>query len=164
MTTTRELVVKDFAFDTDVAKMKKAVLLSIKSLSSSLAIVTSKDPLKLGFLNQIKEMLQKVKLDNVYDVIKNSSCVVRIIEVGRSYIKDFVVARAIDKAEKDELLLEEYEKRSQENLESYEEAFNQKILLLPQHLRPVHYEPSKGMVPDPIKIYEDFEKLTFSKE
>jgi len=165
LTTTRELVIKDFAFDPDVEKFKKAVILSVKSLSGSLANVTCKDPLRQGFINQIKEQLNKAKMDLIIEMVKSHASISRIIELGCFYIKEYVVAKSVEKADKDELLLEEYSKRESgnflKNTSKDSNSVQQKMLSLPPFLLPSNIV---GVVPDPIKIYEDFEKLSVTKE
>ncbi|MFO0515255.1 MAG: DUF3819 domain-containing protein, partial [bacterium] len=168
LTTTRELVMKDFAFDSDSEKFMKAVILSVKNLSGSLANVTCKDPLRQGFLGHVKDQLTKSKLDMILEMIKNHQTINKIIDVGCLYIKDYVVTKSMEKAEKDEILVEECRKRqSGEFLKSssYENDYSynlqQKMLSLPPFLRPNN---NVGVLPDPIKIYEDFEKLNISKE
>ena len=45
--TTRELVLKDFAFDADYSKILKAADLIVQNLAGSLALVTCREPLKM---------------------------------------------------------------------------------------------------------------------
>lgn len=168
LTTTRELVMKDFAFDPDAEKFMKAVILSVKNLSGSLANVTCKDPLRQGFLGHVKDQLSKSKLDMILEMVKNHLTISKIIDVGCLYIKEYVVTKSIEKAEKDEILVEECRKRqsgeflkSTTNENDYSYNLQQKMLSLPPILRPNN---NVGVVPDPIKIYEDFEKLNISKE
>ena len=49
-TTTRELIVKDFAMDHDDAKMRQYARVMVQSLASNLAMVTCKDPLRCVFV------------------------------------------------------------------------------------------------------------------
>lgn len=165
LTTTRELVMKDFAFNPDADKFKKAVILSVKSLSGSLANVTCKDPLRQGFINQIKEQLTKLKLEFILDIVKSHNCTVKVIEIGCFYIKEYVIKKSVEKADRDETLSEEFKKRQSidfvKNLENseYSKSLQQKMLSLPPFLRPNNNKTS-----DPMKIYQDFEKLNISKE
>ena len=172
LTTTRELTMKDFAFDSDPAKFKKAILLSVKNLSGSLANVTCKDPLRQGVIYQIKELFNKSKLEAIFDLVKVHPSLSKIIEVGCQFIKEFVIRKAIEKIDKDEVLNEEIKKRENGEFAKHLQLIEtnpkdatptqQKILSLPSILRP---NTTNSIVPDPIQIYEEFDKLKLhSKE
>jgi hypothetical protein len=176
--TTRELTIKDFAFDSDAEKFKKAVMLSVKSLSGSLANVTCKDPLRQGLLSQIKELFIKNKLELILELVKVHACIGKIIEVGCLYIRDYVISKSVEKVENDEVINQECKKREsgefQKNIPSDNKSnFNcsksnknvssiqQKILNLPTFLQPIK---NVGIIPDPIKIYEEFDKIATKGE
>lgn len=46
--TTRELVLKDFTYDSDVKKVNGAIDEIVKNLAGSLALVTCREPLRLS--------------------------------------------------------------------------------------------------------------------
>ena len=52
--TTRELVLKDFAFDGDNNKILKAADLIVQNLAGSLALVTCREPLKMSLSTNLK--------------------------------------------------------------------------------------------------------------
>ncbi len=52
--TTRELVLKDFAFDADPEKVTKGAHLAVQNLAGSLALVTCREPLKMSLNNNLK--------------------------------------------------------------------------------------------------------------
>ena len=52
-----ELILKDFSTDPDESRMRKAAHLMVSSLAGSLAMVTSKDPLRVSFTNALKAQL-----------------------------------------------------------------------------------------------------------
>ncbi|KAJ8055344.1 CCR4-Not complex component, Not1-domain-containing protein [Yarrowia lipolytica] len=54
---TRELVTKDFAFEVDCDKLRRAAHNVVRMLSGSLSLVTSKEPLKDSLLNNLKTLL-----------------------------------------------------------------------------------------------------------
>lgn len=56
--TTRELVLKDFAYDGDPQKILKAADLIVKNLAGSLALVTCREPLKMSLTTNLKKALQ----------------------------------------------------------------------------------------------------------
>jgi len=46
--TTRELVLKDFTYDSDIQKVTSAIDEIVKNLAGSLALVTCREPLRLS--------------------------------------------------------------------------------------------------------------------
>lgn len=155
--TTRDLVIKDLAYDSDAKRFKQAATNSIKSLSGSLAIVTCKDPLRIGFLNALKEKFSKKEIDA--EQAKANDYLNEILDTGCFYIQNFVISKAIDKIEQDQLLHSQIEMREKgiflESQSSYLSSLEPKINLLPQPLRPL----TTGLTNDQFKIYEDFDKL-----
>lgn len=157
LVTTRELIQKDFAFEKDENKYKNAANLCIKSLAGSLAMVTCREPLRIGFNNQLKESLSKkgLEIDNILELIYNSQNNIEILDIGCNYIQNFVIKRAIDKIDKDKIILEELEKRrKQKTIEIKPDLIN-KIKLLPDLLKP----SSSGLTNEQYRIYEDFDKV-----
>jgi CCR4-NOT transcription complex subunit 1 len=61
--TTKELVAKDFALEASEAKMRKAAQLMVANLAGSLAVVTSRDPLRLSMINHLRLLLQQSPMD-----------------------------------------------------------------------------------------------------
>jgi len=55
--TTRELVLKDFAFDGDEDKILRAADLIVKNLAGSLALVTCREPLKMSLTTNLRKLL-----------------------------------------------------------------------------------------------------------
>ena len=157
LVTTRELIEKDFAFEKNDSKYKNAANLCIKSLAGSLAMVTCREPLRIGFNNQLKETLSKkgFKPENILDSILNSQNIIEILDIGCNYIQNYVIKRAIDKIDKDKTINEELEKRRrQKNFEIKPELINI-LKSLPEPLRPY----TTGLTNEQYKIYEDFDKV-----
>lgn len=57
--TTRELVLKDFAFDFVWSKILKAADLIVQNLAGSLALVTCREPLKMQLTTNLKKCMQQ---------------------------------------------------------------------------------------------------------
>jgi len=155
LVTTIQLVCKDFSFDSDGNKFGTASNLCIKTLAGSLAMVTCKEPLRMSFINHFKELLNK-KLSEEFSIeyinnINNSE----ILDIGCNFIQNNVIKRAIDKIEKDKIILEEIEKRKKQKLWEPKQELLNKINSLPEVLKP----NLNGLNPDQYKIYEDFEKV-----
>merc|ERR1711957_425484 len=157
LVTTRELIQKDFAFEKDDVKYKNAANLCIKSLAGSLAMVTCREPLRIGFNNQLKEIIGKkgLEMENILEPIYNSPNNIEILDIGCNYIQNFVIKRAIEKIEKDKTIIEELEKRKKQKAIDVKPELISKIKLLPESLRP----SSNGLTIDQFKIYEDFDKV-----
>mmetsp|Transcript_26187 Transcript_26187/g.86121 ORF Transcript_26187/g.86121 Transcript_26187/m.86121 type:complete len:2355 (-) Transcript_26187:1156-8220(-) len=60
--TTRELVSKDFALEQDEQQLKAAAHMMVQNLAGSLALVTSKEPLRHTMCNQLRAILNKTNL------------------------------------------------------------------------------------------------------
>lgn len=56
--TTRELVLKDCAYDSDAQKILKAADLMVQNLAGSLAMVTCREPLKMSLTTNLKKDIQ----------------------------------------------------------------------------------------------------------
>jgi CCR4-NOT transcription complex subunit 1 len=55
--TTKEIVVKDFAMESDEAKMRKAGQLMVANLAGSLALVTCREPLRTSVASHLRQLL-----------------------------------------------------------------------------------------------------------
>jgi CCR4-NOT transcription complex subunit 1 len=55
--TTKEIALKDFAFESDEKKFSKGTHLILQNLAGSLALVTCREPLKISLCNFLKEIL-----------------------------------------------------------------------------------------------------------
>jgi len=60
--TTRELVIKDFAYDGDHEKILKAADLIVQNLAGSLALVTCREPLKMSLSTNLRKVLAQILL------------------------------------------------------------------------------------------------------
>ena len=57
--TTRELVLKDFAFDGDYERVLKAADLIIQNLAGSLALVTCREPLRMTLTSNLQKFFEQ---------------------------------------------------------------------------------------------------------
>jgi CCR4-NOT transcription complex subunit 1 len=55
--TTKEIVIKDFAMESDEAKMRKAGQLMVSNLAGSLALVTCREPLRASVASHLRQLL-----------------------------------------------------------------------------------------------------------
>lgn len=58
--TTRELVLKDFTYDSDVKKVNGAIDEIVKNLAGSLALVTCREPLRLSLTQQLFKDMKEI--------------------------------------------------------------------------------------------------------
>ncbi|KAK9148278.1 hypothetical protein Scep_007035 [Stephania cephalantha] len=68
--TTRELVLKDYAMESDESRIYNAAHLMVASLAGSLAHVTCKEPLRVSISNQLRNSLQVLNLSN--DILEHA--------------------------------------------------------------------------------------------
>lgn len=69
--TTRELVIKDFAFDGDSQKILKAADLIVKNLAGSLALVTCREPLKMSLTTNLKKVIGSINSEALNENLIN---------------------------------------------------------------------------------------------
>ncbi|PIA29475.1 hypothetical protein AQUCO_06000080v1 [Aquilegia coerulea] len=67
---TRELVLKDFALESDESRIYKSAHLMVASLAGSLAHVTCKEPLRLSISNHLRNSLQSLNVAN--DILEHA--------------------------------------------------------------------------------------------
>lgn len=66
---TRDLISKDFMMESDENKMRKAAHLMAQNLAASLAMVTSKEPLRLSIVSNLKTIFLAHGLNDVRSLI-----------------------------------------------------------------------------------------------
>lgn len=76
--TTREVILKDFATETDDTKMRKAAHLMVASMSGSLALITAKEPLRNAIGTHLRALLptsagDPQQLEHVIQVCSNEN-------------------------------------------------------------------------------------------
>ena len=110
--TTRELIMKDFAFESDETKMRAAAHSMVQNLTSSLALVTCKEPLRVSINNHLGSLLEanatnandpniKAAIEAACSTISNDN-----LELGCTLIEKAAAERAI--REIDEALASAY--------------------------------------------------------
>ena len=119
-------------------------------------MVTCKEPLRMSFINHFKELLSKKLFEDFSIEYINNINNSEILDIGCNFIQNNVIKRAIDKIEKDKIIIDEIEKRKKKNqpLEPKSDLLA-KINSLPDVLKP----NPLGLTLDQYKIYEDFEKV-----
>ena len=154
--TTKELLIKDFMFDNDEIKFKNAAESVIKSLSGSLAMITSKEPFRIEISKSMKRLLQNKKISQ--ESIEKISQIHedKYNDIGICFIYNNVIKNAIDKLEKDEEIRNEIERRRlNQNHYKQQDDLLAKMENLPEELKP----NMNGLTESQYKIYENFDKI-----
>lgn len=71
--TTKEIVSKDFAMESDEAKMRKAGQLMVANLAGSLALVTCREPLRSSVSSHLRQLLTSNLGSVVRTALENKS-------------------------------------------------------------------------------------------
>eukprot|EP00158_Paraphelidium_tribonemae_P009756 Partr_v1_DN28952_c0_g1_i2_m25897 putative ccr4-Not transcription complex len=93
LVTTRELVSKDFKNEGNEEKMRIAAQLMVQNLSGSLAQVTSREPLKNSFLNQLRILFQQSAIPVADNLL--SMTVQENLNLGCAIIERMAMDKAI---------------------------------------------------------------------
>ncbi|CAO3700331.1 unnamed protein product [Rhizopus stolonifer] len=155
---TRELILKDFAAESDENKMRKAAHMMARSLAGSLAMVTCKEPLRVSMINNMQNIfvnngLNEAAADEVASItaIDNLDLICTVIE-----------KTAIEKvtAEVDDILMNDYVNRKKHREQQRGNPYfdmdifstSRYAASLPESLRP---KPN-GLHTSQLRVYEDF--------
>lgn len=135
--TTKELTLKDFANEPDFSRVRRAALQMVQQLAGSLALVTSKEPLRVSMGNQLRTFLSPA-VGGDQSLVEQTSQVICAanLEVGCAIIERHAK-----------------EKAARELNEKIAPAFNAR--------RPQHSPYGLGIMPGPevLRVYDDFSRL-----
>ena len=155
LVTTKELVIKDFLFDMDENKFKHSASNCIKSLAGSLALVTCKEPLRINYITNLKEIFQEKNIDTEGMDLNSNQSSADLLEIGCSYIHNYVIKKAIEKIQNDSGIIEEIERRKRRKPFDNKSDHVNKARALPEVLRP---RPD-GLTAEQFLIYENYDKI-----
>ena len=160
LVTTKELVIKDFQYESDEKKFIMACKNLIKSLAGALASVTCKEPLRMSYSKKLKDFLTEKKIDmKTQEEIAKMKNLGDLLNVGCNYIFSFVQKKAAENVVQDETIIKEIERRK--NVDSngnkifnYEtnQSLNKIVNKLPSVLKP----NKKGLTKEQLLIYSNF--------
>lgn len=153
--TTKELVLKDFAFDPSAEKVLKAAELIVHNLAGSLALVTCREPLKMQLAGNLKKwflipanqcILTGEDRAPASEALANELAQLASkdnLELGCKLIKKAVIERALTKVKEDITIKRLVEVRNNaRNAEAFksavlmDESLQQQFADLPQQLKP----------------------------
>ncbi|KAI8372978.1 CCR4-Not complex component, Not1-domain-containing protein [Radiomyces spectabilis] len=158
---TRDLVSKDFAMESDENKIRKAAHLMVQNLAGSLAMVTSKEPLRLSMVTNLRTVFVA---HGMTDALSEQAVLLTVadnLDLVCAVIEKAAVERAI--VEVDEALASAYASRKKHREQRTNHAYFDMDVLsmsrypatLPQPLRP---KPN-GLQPAQLRVYEDFARI-----
>ncbi|RCH97685.1 hypothetical protein CU097_012135 [Rhizopus azygosporus] len=159
---TRELILKDFAMESDENKMRKAAHLMARSLAGSLAMVTCKEPLRASMINHLRNTFVSNGLSEVAAEQAAALTASDNLDLVCTVIEKTAMEKVI--VEVDEILLNAYASRKKHREQQQQRGnpqpyFDMDIFsvsrfpaTLPEPLRP---KPN-GIHANQLRIYEDF--------
>ncbi|KAF3780626.1 CCR4-NOT transcription complex subunit 1 [Nymphaea thermarum] len=165
--TTKELVSKDYAMESDESRTHNAANLMVASLAGSLAHVTCKEPLRLAISNQLRNYLPSVNMSNIAsDVLEQVAQIVTNdnLDLGCALIEQVATDKALQRIENEFAELLSLRRKQRENLNAafYEAStYSQGTLArLPEALRPKPGRLSAAQQ----RVYEDFTRFPWQNQ
>ncbi|KAK4801597.1 hypothetical protein SAY86_022084 [Trapa natans] len=157
--TTKELVLKDYALESDETRIHNAAHLMVASLAGSLAHVTCKEPLRASISSQLRSSLQGLTLagellEQAVQLVTNDN-----LDLGCAVIEQAATDKAIQTIDGEigqQLLLRRKQREGVAQVFYDASAFAQgSIGVLPEALRPKPGHLSLSQQ----RVYEDFVRL-----
>jgi CCR4-NOT transcription complex subunit 1 len=158
---TRELTIKDFALEPNEDKMRKAAQSMVQSLSGSLASVSSREPLRISMISNMKNLLlqngfteQTVPEQVVYVIVSDN------LDLACSFMEKAAAEKSVQ--EIDESLAVAYSNRKKHREKSTQPYYDLSVYAasrypsaLPDQLR---LRPG-GLTAQQMMVYEDFTRV-----
>ncbi|CAH9118024.1 unnamed protein product [Cuscuta europaea] len=159
--TTKELVLKDYAMESDETRIRNAAHLMVASLAGSLAHVTCKEPLRGSILSQLRSMLQGLSITNelleqAVQLVTNDN-----LDLGCAFIEQAATEKAIQTI--DETIAQQLAMRKHREGPTFFDSG----LYTPGHLGvlPEALRPKPGRLShSQQRVYEDFVRLPLQNQ
>lgn len=152
---TAQMIKKDFCTEPDENRMRTSAINMVKSTAGSLALVTSKEPLRANFTNYLRNLANELPNGLPEGVI--IMCVNSNLDLASSVIEKHAEERAVPEIEA--LLEDEFENRRRHRMERGDQPYFDHNLSRWAMTIPNPYKLSHGMGglnPEQLAIYEDF--------
>ena len=150
---TREMIHKDFATEPDESKLRTAAVNMVKSTAGSLALVTSKEPLRANFTNYLRNLSNDLPQGLPEGII--IMCVNSNLDLASSVIEKSAEERAVPEIE--EMLEGEMEARRRHRIQRPNEPYVDGSLSRWAWTIPHPYKLSPGgLNKEQMAIYDDF--------
>ncbi|KAI9490122.1 CCR4-Not complex component, Not1-domain-containing protein [Zychaea mexicana] len=158
---TRELVAKDFAVESDENKMRNAAHLMGQNLAGSLAMVTCKEPLRLSMATNLRAIFMA---NGLTDTLAEQAVLITVsdnLDLVCAVIEKVAMEKVTD--EIDDLLMNAYASRKKHREQAPGQPyFDMDIFAMtryPSSLpEPLRAKPS-GLQPAQLRVYEDFARI-----
>jgi CCR4-NOT transcription complex subunit 1 len=168
--TTKEIVTKDFAMESDENKMRKAAQLMVANLAGSLALVTCKEPLRTSISTNLRQLLVSTAggIEKLSDAETNiveqcvAICATDNLELGCMLIEKAATEKAV--RDMDEALVPALNARRKHREQTGQPYYDMSIFgngsqrypgALPEPLRP---KPG-GLRSEQLRVYEAFQRM-----
>jgi CCR4-NOT transcription complex subunit 1 len=168
--TTKEIVTKDFAMESDETKMRKAGQLMVANLAGSLALVTCREPLRASVSTHLRQLLTSNlgRTDKLGEQEQNvieqcvQICATDNIELGCMLIEKAATEKAV--RDVDEALSAAMNARRKHREQTGQPFYDMSIFsngnqrypnALPDQLRP---KPG-GLRPEHFQLYDSFQRM-----
>lgn len=164
---TKELIVKDFALEPNEDRMRKAAHLMIQNLAGNLAAVSSREPLRISMMSQLRNLLlqngfteQSVPEEVVYTIVGDN------LDLACSMMEKAAAEKAV--SDIDEILAGGYNLRRKHREQRISQPFYDVSIYaasrypssLPELLR---LKPG-GLSINQLRLYEDFSRVPRASE
>ncbi|KAI8146312.1 CCR4-Not complex component, Not1-domain-containing protein [Fennellomyces sp. T-0311] len=159
---TRELVTKDFAVESDENKMCNAAHLMAQNLAGSLAMVTCKEPLRLSMATNLRAIFMS---NGLTDAMAEQAVLITVSD-NLDLVCAVIEKVAMEKVtiEIDDLLMNAYASRKKHREQTPGQAyFDMDIFAMSRYPaslpEPLRAKPS-GLQPAQLRVYEDFARIS----
>ncbi|KAH8903484.1 Not1-domain-containing protein [Coniochaeta sp. PMI_546] len=152
---TAQMIKKDFCTEPDENRMRTSAINMVKSTAGSLALVTSKEPLRANFTNYLRNLANELPNGLPEGVI--IMCVNSNLDLASGVIEKHAEERAVPEIEA--LLEDEFENRRRHRMERGDQPYFDHNLSRWAMTIPNPFKLSHGMGglnPEQLAIYEDF--------
>ncbi|KAL3921961.1 MAG: hypothetical protein SGILL_002466, partial [Bacillariaceae sp.] len=168
--TTKEIVAKDFAMESDENKMRKAGQLTVANLAGSLALVTCREPLRNSVSTHLRQLLTANATNNGEKLTEQEQsvieqcvqiCATDNLELGCMLIEKAATEKAV--RDVDEALAQQLNARRKHREQTGQPFYDMSIFgnnqrypaNLPEQLRP---KPG-GVRPEIFQLYDNFQRM-----
>ncbi|ROW03395.1 hypothetical protein VSDG_01209 [Cytospora chrysosperma] len=154
---TQQMVHKDFATEPDEHRVRTSAINMVKATAGSLALVTSKEPLRANFTNYMRQLSADIPGGLPEGTI--IMCVNSNLELASSVIEEAAGSRAVPEIE--DMIEPELEARRRHRLQRPSQPYvdaslNRWAMTMPD---PYKMAPSlTGLSPEQMAIYEEFQR------
>jgi CCR4-NOT transcription complex subunit 1 len=162
--TTREIVLKDFAFDGNEEKLRKCAIQMVQNVAGNLSMATSKEPLRSTMISNIKNFMQVAGFEGQLSEQMIQAVVDENMDLACAFIEKSAVEKSV--ADISETLSGAFQARikhkeflnanpNNENLNFFDSSFvnsTSYFVMVPDQLRP---RPS-GLSTQQTRVYEYF--------